>query len=194
MEVPGLDPSSTRLAAVSEVGDVPSWRAGLLVTDAHLYLWLGVGVTEVRQHGGAGATLHTGHEGLLEPAQAGGSAAGEARGFPGVGEQSSEGGGDWPLRHAVTSGQLLFYFLLFSLVTFHYIQGLPHPAAWSLKTDLHLMGLQPRAFLVEQVRHRLAELHENHAGNFTDADSLSTGGRAGGPLARDEAVRREAWI
>ena len=87
MEVPGLDPSSTRLAAVSKVCDVPPWRAGLLVTDAHLYLWLGVGVTEVGQHCGAGATLHTGHEGLLEAAQAGGSTAGEAGAFPAVGKR-----------------------------------------------------------------------------------------------------------
>ena len=176
MDVPGLDPSSTGLAAVSEVCDVPPWRTGLLVTDAHLYLRLGVGVTEVGQHGGAGATLHTGHERLLEAAQAGGSAAGEARAFPAVGEQKGEGRGDWPLCHAVTCGHVLSYFLLFSQVGSHYIQALPHPAARSLKTNLHLMGLQARAFSVEQVRHCLAELHENHAGNFPDADSLPAGG------------------
>ena len=56
------------------------------------------------------------------------------------------------------------------------------------------MGLEPWAFSVRQARNRLAEIQENLTGNFTDADSFSTGGRAGRPLARDEAVRREADV
>ena len=56
------------------------------------------------------------------------------------------------------------------------------------------MGLEPRAFLVRQARHRLAEVQENLTGHFPDADSLPAGGRAGGPVARDEAVKREAVV
>ena len=65
MKLTGLHPSSTGLTAVAEVSDVPPWQASLLVTDVHLYLWLCVWVTEVGQYGRAGATCHTGHNGLL---------------------------------------------------------------------------------------------------------------------------------
>ena len=98
----------------------------------HLYLRLGVGVTEVGQHGRAGATLHAGHDGLLEAAQAGGSAAGEARAFPGVGVHRKGSWGDWPLCHAFDKKQLCFYFLFFSQVVSHNIQRLLDSAAWSL--------------------------------------------------------------
>ena len=184
--------SPARLAAVTEVRHIPPRGAGVLVTRPHLYLQPLVGVAEVGRHGVLSPALHADHDGLLEAAEAGGRARGEAGDLPCVGRLQGSGGLVQRLLLAVHQRQDLRPQLLAP----H--QGVAHdadgvgehllrPAARPVHADLRLRGLEARALAVWQGRHRLAELQEDLAGNLAEADSLPAGGRAGGPLVGDEA-------
>ena len=152
-----------------------------------------VGVTEVGRHRVLCPALHADHDGLLEAAEAGGRARGEAGDLPGVGRLQGSGGQVQRLLLAVHQRQ----YLRAQLLAPH--QGVAHdadcvgehllrPAARPLHADLRLRGLEARALAVRQGGHCLAELQEDLAGNLAEADSLPAGGRAGGPLVSDEAV------